>query len=198
MGASRLYHRNGLLRARHRGIMKIALVIGHNARQPGAIRATDGVSEYAWNGRLADAIAAIDPARYAIVRRTHGAGEISRAYAEVNRLGVEASVELHFNGSNSAAATGTETLTSGTRNSVRLATSMQHHIVNALGLRDRGLKVIGRNGRGGASLWSGVPPAVLLEPYFGSNAGDCAIADNRFDALATAIHTACTAFLSGK
>jgi len=116
----------------------------------------------------------------------------------VDAAGVEASVELHFNGSADYRATGTETLTSGTKNSVRLATQMQTHIVRALALRDRGLKVIGRTGRGGLSLWSGVPPAVLLEPYFGSNANDCARADLQFAALASAIHTACTAYIEGK
>lgn len=137
---------------------KNALVIGHNARQPGAVRATDGVPEYLWNGQLADAIAALAPDRCRIVRRTPGAGEIARAYAEVDRLGVEASVELHFNSAADFRATGTETLTSGTAGSVRLAGSLQYHMVRALGLRDRGLKVTGRSGRGGASLWSGIPP----------------------------------------
>ena len=177
---------------------RIALVIGHNARQPGAVRVTDDVPEYRWNGQLAGAIAALAPDRYRIVHRTYGAGEIARAYAEVDKLGVDASVELHFNSAADFRATGTETLTSGTRNSVRLATAMQHHMVRALGLRDRGLLVRGRGDRGGASLWTGVPPAVLIEPYFGSNAGDCARADLQFAALAAAIHTACTAYLEGR
>lgn len=177
--------------------MTIALVIGHNARAPGAIRVTDRVAEYPWNTRLAAAIVAHDPDLYRIVRRTAGPNEIARAYAEVDRLGVAASVELHFNSAANPAATGTETLTSGTAGSMRLATTMQHHMVRALGLRDRGLKAIGRNGRGGASLWTGRPPAVLIEPYFGSNRGDCARADERFAALAAAIHMAFTAFIEG-
>lgn len=176
----------------------IALVIGHNERQPGARRVTDGVQEYAWNSDLAAAIAALAPDRYRIVRRTPGPGEVSRAYAIVDGLRVAGSVELHFNSAASPAATGTETLTSGTTGSLRLARAMQARMVAALGLRDRGLVTRARGERGGASLWSGRAPAVLLEPYFGSNPGDCARADARFAQLAAAIHAACTDFLNGR
>ena len=176
---------------------KIALVIGHNARFQGAVRVTDKRTEYDINSDLAVAIRDLDPARYVIVRRTAGTGEIGRAYAEVDRLGVAASVELHFNSAEAASATGTETLTSGTSNSARLARGVQVAMVRALGLRDRGVKVIARNGRGGASLWTGKPPAILIEPYFGSNPTDCAAADRNFSALARAIHEACVAYAKG-
>ena len=176
---------------------KIALVIGHNARAQGAVRVTDRRREYDINSDLAVAIRDLDPARYVIVRRMAGTGEIGRAYAEVDRLGVKASVELHFNSAEAASATGTETLTSGSSNSTRLARGVQAAMVRALGLRDRSVKVIGRNGRGGDSLWTGKPPQILTEPHFGSNAGDCATADRSFPALARAIHEACTAYLTG-
>jgi N-acetylmuramoyl-L-alanine amidase len=174
---------------------RIAIVIGHNLRAQGAVRATDGRTEYDWNDDLAGAIRALAPDRYRIVIRTPGAGEIGRAYSEVDRLGVAASVELHFNGSADPRATGTETLSSGTANSLKLAHLMQAEMVRALGMRDRGVKIIGKTGRGGASLWTGKPPSVLLEPYFGSNRSDCDQADQRFNALAAAIHRACSQFL---
>ncbi|SEB69951.1 N-acetylmuramoyl-L-alanine amidase [Rhodobacter sp. 24-YEA-8] len=172
---------------------KIALVIGHNVRSQGAVRVTDKRTGYDINGDLAVAIRDLDPARYVIVRRTAGTGEIGRAYAEVDRLGILVSVALHFNRTKAVSATGTETLTSGTTNSARLARGVQAGMVRALGLRDRGVKVIARNGRGGASLWTGKPPAFFIEPYFGSNAGDCAAADRNFSALVRAIHEACPA-----
>src|SRR5690606_30514842 len=103
---------------------------------------TDKRTEYDINSDLAVAIRDMDPARYVIVRRTAGTGEIGRAYAEVDRLGVSASVELHFNSAEAASATGTETLTSGTANSARLARGVQAGMVRALGLRDRGVKII--------------------------------------------------------
>lgn len=173
---------------------KVALIVGHNAKAQGAVRVTDGRTEYDWCGVLAEAIHRLDPARYIIIRRTPGTGEIARAYAMADQTGVLATVELHFNGG-PAAATGTETLTSGSRGSVRLCDLLQRHMVSALGLPDRGVKVRGRKDRGGSSLHSGKAPAALIEPYFGSNRGDCVTADAQMTNLALAIHRACVAYL---
>lgn len=174
---------------------KVAIVIGHNKDQPGAVRTSDGVSEYVWNSRLADLIVAQAPTRYVVIRRTKGAGEISRAYDAVDASGAVASVELHFNAAASTAATGTETLSSGSTRSLRLANLMQAEMVAALGLKDRGVKVPGGKDRGYGSLHFGKPPAILIEPYFGSSAFDCLRADQQFAALAAAIHRACMAYL---
>ncbi len=181
-------------------VSKIALVIGHNARAQGAIRATDGRTEYDWNTDLANALRDAAPGVYTVIRRTAGTGEIGRAYAQVNASGAAASVELHFNSVATPQATGTETLTSGTTGSLRLARLIQPAMVGALGLRDRGLITIRKDAadaRGKASLWTGRPPAVLLEPYFGSNPTDCQTADRQFNALVRAIHGACLNFLKG-
>ena len=40
--------------------MRIAIVVGHNAVAQGAARLPAGVSDYTWNGRLAEAIAALE------------------------------------------------------------------------------------------------------------------------------------------
>lgn len=178
---------------------KIALVIGHNARAQGAVRATDGRTEYDWMADLAAAIQAAQPAMYKIIRRPAGkaySAEIKEAYGAADAWGAVATVELHFNGG-PPAATGTETLTSGTTGSLRLAKLIQPAMVGALGLRDRGLVTRKRGDRGGESLWVGRAPAVLIEPYFGSNPEDCRAADRHFSALARAIHGACTAFVKG-
>lgn len=177
----------------------IALVVGHNAVARGAVRVGDGISEHEWCGDLARRIAAHAPGSYHIIHRVPGTGEIARAYAQVDALGAEASVELHFNAAENAAATGTETLTSGTPASLALARRLQAAIVDVLGLRDRGLIEIGRDSgrRGAASLWAGRAPAVLIEPYFGSNRGDCAVVDGRLGELARAIHEACMGWNTG-
>lgn len=67
---------------------RIALVVGHNPAAQGAIRITDRRTEFDWNGALAERIAALDPGRYVIIRRTEGPNEIARAYADVERAGV--------------------------------------------------------------------------------------------------------------
>lgn len=179
---------------------KIALVIGHNARSQGAVRVTDGRTEYDWMTDLASQICAQDPALFRVFRRPPGLGystEIRQAYAAVDAWGADASIELHFNGSASSAATGTETLASGTTGSLRLAQLIQLAMVGALGLRDRGLVTRKRGDRGGESLWQGRAPAVLIEPYFGSNPSDCAAADRHFHQLAQGINAACAEFLKG-
>ncbi len=37
--------------------MRIAIIVGHNARAQGAVRATDGRSEFDWCGELAERMA---------------------------------------------------------------------------------------------------------------------------------------------
>lgn len=178
---------------------KIALVIGHNARSQGAVRVTDQRTEYDWCADLATAIRDCGPGIYEVFRRPAGrpySAEIRETYAVLSAKGVLASVELHFNGG-PASATGTETLTSGSVGSRRLAGLIQPAMVQALGLRDRGIITRGKYDRGGLSLHAARPPAVLLEPYFGSNPGDCDAATRNFSALARAIHGACLAYLKG-
>jgi N-acetylmuramoyl-L-alanine amidase len=172
-------------------VTRIAIVVGHNEAHEGAVRVTDAVTEFDWNSHLADLIAAHDPARVRIFHRTPEGGysaEIDRVYAEVDAWGADVSVELHFNAAASAAAHGCETLTSGTSGSRALAASVQAQMLRVMGARDRGVKARGRHDRGGRSLWQGRAPAVIVEPYFGSHAPSCAIADEAKDQLAEAIY----------
>ncbi|HBS50115.1 MAG TPA: hypothetical protein DEA05_08520 [Rhodobacteraceae bacterium] len=158
--------------------MKLAIVVGHNSASQGAVRQDTGESEFVWNGRLARRIERL-ATNYSIqVRtffRTPGGGysrEIERVYSEVDAWAADASVELHFNASGSPDATGTETLSSGTALSLRLAESVQREMVVALGLRDRGIKTRAAEERGGGALHSGRSPAILIEPFFGSSPVD--------------------------
>lgn len=174
--------------------MKIALVIGHNSQAKGAYSPVLRASEYDWCGDLAEMIAKHAPKRYTIIRRTAGSGEIARAYAEVDKSGAVASIELHFNAA-SPAATGTETLSSGSTRSMMFCGHLQKAQLAALKLRDRGVKVLKAGDRGYASVRTGKAPAALIEPFFGSSEGDSAIAQRGKAALAEAIHHACTAYL---
>lgn len=177
--------------------MKLAIIVGHTAVSGGAVRVTDNVREWDWNRHLAKLIAAHDPDSVKIFYRISGGGytrEINRVYAEADAWGATATVELHFNSVGTPAAHGTETLTSGTAGSMKLAKLVNDAMVAALGFRDRGLIKRARNERGGLSLWAGRAPAILIEPYFGSNPKECAIADRRKDELAEAIFDSVCAF----
>ncbi len=175
--------------------MKLAIVVGHNARAQGAVRPDTGETEFAWNSRLAKMIEQeardFPGVSVGLFYRTAGLGygrEIKKVYGETDRWRADATCELHFNSHHNPNATGTETLSSGTRVSLRYAEALQDEMLAALGLKDRGEKIV-RKGRGSASLISGRAPAALIEPFFGSSpAGQAATdEDHEMRALARAI-----------
>jgi len=173
--------------------MKIAIVIGHNAKAQGAVRCTDGRTEFDCNGELAELIRSHDKSNGRIFKRITGGGysaEIGRVYSASDSWGADCTFELHFNCSVNPAANGCLMLSSGTRGSMALAEAMQAHCVAVLGNADRGVRIIGRRDRGGRSLWQGRAPAVLIEPYFGSNPAECLTAEQHKDELAEAIYRA--------
>lgn len=171
--------------------MKIAIVVGHNEKAQGAVRVTDGRTEYDWNSELAAAIRDLNPKQVMVFHRKHDpagyTAEIHDCYARCDMWGADVSCELHFN-SFTTAASGTETLFA-TKAGKAVAEKVQAAMVGALGLRDRGL-LHRPSGRGAGSLIAGKAPAVLVEPYFGSNPTDCLRADERFGKLAEAIFSA--------
>lgn len=155
---------------------KLAIVIGHNDEAQGAVRGDTGETEYSFNGRIALLMEEYARVKYPdletrVFRRVPMGSysrEINRVYDEVDAWGAHLSMELHFNGAASEAATGSETLTSGTPASMAAAMAVQQEVVNALDLRDRGVKTR-REGRGAGALMSGRAPAILVEPFFGSS-----------------------------
>lgn len=173
--------------------VKIGIVVGHNSVAQGAVRCTDRRSEFDWNGELARLIELHDSASVGVFFRTPGGGysaEIDRVYGETDAWGADVTVELHFNSVAASTAEGCVMLSSGTSGSLLLAREMQKRCLAVMQNRDRGVRVLGRHDRGGRSLWQGRAPAVLIEPYFGSNAEDCTRSHNRMDQLAEAIFRA--------
>ncbi|WP_027237831.1 N-acetylmuramoyl-L-alanine amidase [Leisingera caerulea] len=155
--------------------MKLAIVVGHNARAQGAVRPDTGETEFAWNSRLAKMILAeakrfpgIDVRTFFRARGGTYGDEIRRVYRETDDWGADATCELHFNSHHNPQATGTETLSSGSAASLRYCEALQTRMLAALGLKNRGRKVV-RTGRGAASLIAGRAPAALIEPFFGSS-----------------------------
>lgn len=157
------------------GAIKLAIVVGHNERQQGAVRQDTGESEYSWNTRLAGFIVDLsrDFPQLAVKvfhRKYMGSyrRELKEVYGRVDAWGADYSVELHFNSHTTESATGTEVLSSGSKGSLRLCHALQDEMLDALGLKDRGTKVV-RTGRGSLSLIVGRARAALLEPFFASS-----------------------------
>lgn len=163
--------------------MKAAIVVGHNSVAKGARgKSPIGEHEFTYNDRIADEIVRLargplTAKKFHRQKTSSYSREIDTVYAQVDEYDADVSIELHFNAA-SAMATGTETLSSGSSGSLALAKSVQESMLATLGLRDRGVKILSRGDRGGRSLHAGRPPAILVEPFFGSNSSDCRKAGN--------------------
>lgn len=176
--------------------MKLGLVVGHTAQAPGAVRKDTGEAEFFWNKDLAErAKKYAHRHSFVVVKifyRPEGLGYkrgLQAAYGEADAWNATLTNELHFNSHHNPNATGTEVLSSGSALSLKFADAMQEEMINALGLKDRGVKVVTRNGRGGYNLVCGKAPAILIEPFFGSSAEGLAATDegHEKDALARAL-----------
>lgn len=175
--------------------MRVALEIGHSTRDGGAVRVTDGVQEYQWNKDLAHRIYDLDPPMFEIFHRRPDLGYTSAIrdlYDRIDRWGCDLSISLHFNSFHKSSASYTSTLSSGSRGSLRAAHAVQSAMVGVMGLHDAGVKIRNRRtrGRGWEILAFGRAPAILIEPYFGSNPSDCRRADECKQALAEVIYQA--------
>ena len=153
--------------------MKSAVGVGHNSRQPGAYAA--GVSEFNFNSQVAEAMLtgteSVSELELKVFSRKYAnsySREVREVYRQVDAWGADASIELHFNAAGPS-ATGSETLSSGSTGSVALASAIQEAQLSHLGLRDRGVKVIGLKNRGGLSVKAGRAPAAITEPFFATN-----------------------------
>lgn len=155
---------------------KLAVVVGHNSASPGAVRKDTQESEYTFNTRVARHM--VEYARHTYPGlevktffRQAGMGyenEIRDVYDRTDRWGADLTTELHFNSFGSSSAEGAEVLTSGTASSFKFAQNTQNILVARFGQKDRGVRTRA-SGRGAESLISGRAPAILVEPFFGSN-----------------------------
>ncbi len=162
-------------------IARVAIVVGHNRIAKGAPAAAPlSTTEFPFNSRVAQHMK--DEAdEYNLLCEvffrepaSSYSKEIAQAYAAVAQWKPDCCIELHFN-SASPAATGSETLVGEDRPAGRsLADNVQGEMLSALGLQNRKVKIIQPGDRGGGSLYA-LPtvPTVIVEPFFGSNAGDC-------------------------
>lgn len=157
--------------------MRCALVIGHHSNSPGAENAERSLPEFEFNARLA-----LD-----IWRRLRGSHDepvlvFRRTYAtlpeDVNAVDPVLVVSLHSNSfkepkGSDWEASGTETLYHHRSKYGRKAAEIfQKKLVGVLELRNRGVKPITREDRGGKLLSEVDAPAILCEPFFIDNNDD--------------------------
>jgi N-acetylmuramoyl-L-alanine amidase len=156
------------------GWPKLAVIVGHSAKSPGAYSAGLGAYEYGFNSDVAGWIArhgTMIGLDVQVFKRD--VGGIDGAYEQAKQWGADAAIELHFNAATDKSASGTETIYV-TERSKDLATAVQAAMVGVFGLPDRGVKQPWQN-RGAYSLTRLDVPSVLVEPFFGSNPQDAAV-----------------------
>jgi len=166
----------------------IALCVGHsrpvNGRPEGGAVSRGGLSEWAYNSRLAGILSSIltasgQPARVWDHYEGAGYGSAMRWLADdLRAAGATAAVELHFNDAENTNASGHEWLHwHASAASRALAGSLEKHMKIAVPeIRARGLKPITHAERGAEFLRLTSCPAVIAEPFFGSSPLDWAIA----------------------
>lgn len=165
--------------------MKICIVVGHNHEGQGAENKSFGLTEYTYNLELAQLIVE-DLSKDFEVTLVFDK-ELSKLPKAINETKADVCVNLHCNAFNRIAS-GTETLYyHSSRKGRKLASLVQDRMVEALNLRDRGLKAIENNDRGGLVLRKTTMPCIITEPAFIDNDVDCIVLMEEKRKLAAAI-----------
>lgn len=186
--------------------MKIAICVGHSRPNDGGAVSVAGVSEWAYNNGLADRIRdklAHNNADLAVeIFRAYQGDSYPAAMAwlrdKLKCSGAQAAIELHFNSSDDIKARGHEWLyCNGSIRGFALAKKM-HDMLNGIlpGIPSRGVKPLNNSARGGLFVTKTHCPAVICEPFFGSNALDWRIAFDNMDFIAASIAGGITAYLA--
>lgn len=162
--------------------MKVAICVGHSrqirGRVDGGAVSVGGVSEHEFNSELAGLVqekllkAGVESAIFDVYRGSGYTAAMTDLAAQVKKYGADIAIELHFNSSDSVQSNGYEYLHwHNSKNGTRLATLfLSEHGRYFPKFRARGLvKIDSEKKRGGGFLKRTHCPAVILEPFFGSN-----------------------------
>lgn len=147
----------------------IALIIGHDMNSGGAVT-VNGVNEYSTWFTYLNTILTFLPQgnQYKVFERRNGLEKLVR---DVNDYRADIAISFHFNSSSNSKANGFEVLSSGYPSSMMLSRAFLDGYKTSI--RNRGIKVRKLGEDGGYFLNKTNMPAILLEPFFGSNRKDC-------------------------
>jgi len=157
-------------------IKKLAIIVGHTKKDPGAVMVYGGMSEYEYNLKVAVNMQLMQGA-YGIQTQviTRDGIWLRGAYAKAVYFGADAILELHFNSDVSKEATGSMVLVSEENKIHPLIPHLSSQMLQLFGRRDRGVEVPTKDGRGYGNV-NRPTPYFLLEPFFGSNVDQCKFA----------------------
>jgi len=172
----------------------VAICVGHSrTKDNGAVNVL-GIYEWHFNKPLADRVAELirDSGQMASVISHYNGNSYGSAMADVARqlktICADVALELHFNSTSSPSATGFEFLCwHSSKRGNALATCIQKAFQKAFPeQRDRGIKHATPSDRGSRFLQVTHCPAVICEPFFGSNPKDTAFFYEHREELAQA------------
>ena len=169
----------------------IAICVGHSRPNDSGAASVTGVTEWDYNSQLADMIGDRLKTKYKIYSTYKGSSYWSSMKWLAKTLrndAVEAAVELHFNAA-TPSATGHEWLYWKTSEKGRLfARALRDSFAHSFPqLRSRGIKPRQKGSRGAAFLRLTHCPAIIAEPFFGSNNEDWELALKSMEGIATSI-----------
>lgn len=171
---------------------KLAVVVGHTKRSPGAPGVEPiSMHEYFWNHQLAQQIQSTANSKGVDCKIFFRDGiGISGAYRNVASWLPNACIELHFNAYNGRVK-GTETLYGLYGESEKWADAVQNAMVTLYeraGAYDRGIKLRKTGERGGKNVNQLKEiPSCLIEPFFGDESSEAKLAKDYLIDLAAAI-----------
>jgi N-acetylmuramoyl-L-alanine amidase len=171
----------------------VAICVGHSRSGDDGAENTDGVTEWSFNQPLANRVCElIEQAGHTavLVDKYEGGGYTSAMLwlaKHLKTIKADVALELHFNAAGPM-ATGYEFLHwFCSPKGLTLASKMGSAFAKAFpDQRNRGLKSINAEDRGGLFLRKTHCPALICEPFFGSNAKDTAFFSAHREELAKA------------
>jgi N-acetylmuramoyl-L-alanine amidase len=147
----------------------IAIVVGHDNLSRGAYSPFLDFTEYEYNTKVGRRLKEMG---YDVFKHQPNISYRQKMKTSYRRLnGYDLTIELHFNSFHNNLAHGCECLYFHTnKKGKELAAHFSEYISKAYYTRNRGPKALSNpNQRGYWAVASGIPTALLIEPFFGSN-----------------------------
>jgi N-acetylmuramoyl-L-alanine amidase len=147
--------------------MKVAVVIGHDVKSPGAYSTHLHTFEYMYNSEVATYLAGCAD----IYKRPLGGGyktQMKTLAAEINAKNYDLVIELHFNCFNKEAHGCEAVIFKGNKTTRAKGEKFCKHITETYRTHNRGVKEVATDAdRGYWFLRLMDAPAMILEPFFG-------------------------------
>ena len=180
----------------------VGICVGHSRPNDMGASSVTGVPEWTFNVRVAVLVKrqlqrfGIDSIIYDEYHGVTYGSAIKWLAHTLQADGVDMAVELHFNAATESAS-GCEMLYyHRSASGKKLASHLQREVLSEYSTKNRGIKPLKRFARGGAFLVKTKCPAVICEPFFGTNSRDWEIFSSTRTVLANAYARAIKNFLS--